>query len=85
MKYFPCLADANIVRTWAGWIDVCADHVPAISRVEEVPGLILACGFSGHGFGIAPTVGTLLSQLAVGEDTVLDIDSFRYDRFKAKL
>lgn len=85
MKYFPCLADAKIVRTWAGWIDECADHVPVISQVEEVPGLILACGFSGHGFGIAPTAGTLLSQIAVGEDTVLDVSAFRYDRFKAKL
>lgn len=85
LKYFPCLADAKIVRTWAGWIDECADHVPVISQVEEVPGLILACGFSGHGFGIAPTAGTLLSQIAVGEDTVLDVSAFRYDRFKAKL
>ncbi len=85
MKYFPCLADAKIVRTWAGWIDECADHVPVISQVEEVPGLILACGFTGHGFGIAPTAGTLLSQIAVGEDTVLDVSAFRYDRFKAKI
>lgn len=85
MKYFPCLADAKIVRTWAGWIDECADHVPVISQVEEVPGLILACGFTGHGFGIAPTAGTLLSQMAVGEDTVLDVSAFRYDRFKAKI
>lgn len=85
MKYFPCLADAKIVRTWAGWIDDCADHVPVISMVEEVPGLILACGFSGHGFGISPTVGTILSQMAVGEETVLDITDFRYDRFKAKI
>jgi sarcosine oxidase subunit beta len=85
MKYFPCLADAKIVRTWAGWIDECADHVPVISLVEEVPGLILACGFTGHGFGIAPTAGTLLSQIAVGEDTVLDVSAFRYDRFKAKI
>lgn len=85
MKYFPCLADAKIVRTWAGWIDVCVDHVPVISHVEEVPGLILACAFSGHGFGISPTVGTLLSQMAAGEETVLDISDFRYDRFKAKI
>ena len=85
MKYFPCLADAKIVRTWAGWIDECADHVPVISQVEEVPGLILACGFTGHGFGIAPTAGTLLSQMAVGEETVLDTSAFRYDRFKAKI
>lgn len=85
MKYFPCLEDAKIVRTWAGWIDVCVDHIPVISNIEEVSGLILACGFSGHGFGIAPTVGTLLSQLATGEDTVLDISDFRYNRFKAKI
>jgi len=85
MKYFPCLEDVKIVRVWAGWIDVCVDHVPVISKVEEVPGLILACAFSGHGFGIAPTVGTLLSQLVVGEETVLDISELRYDRFRAKI
>lgn len=85
MKYFPCLVDAKIVRTWAGWIDVCVDHVPVISHVKEVPGLILACAFSGHGFGISPTVGTLLSQMALGEETVLNISDFRYDRFKAKI
>lgn len=85
MKYFPCLADAKIVRTWAGWIDDCVDHVPVISHVDEVPGLILACAFTGHGFGIAPTVGTLVSQMAVREKTVLDISAFRYDRFQAKI
>lgn len=85
MNYFPCLEDARIIRTWAGWIDVCVDHVPVISPVPEVPGLLLACAFSGHGFGIAPTVGTLLSQLAIGEQPVLDIKDFRYDRFHAKL
>jgi len=85
MKYFPILADAKIVRTWAGWIDDCADHVPVISFVEEVPGLILACGFSGHGFGISPTVGMLLSEMVVGGKTSIDIDAFRYDRFKAKV
>ncbi|SFR55872.1 NAD(P)/FAD-dependent oxidoreductase [Anaeromicropila populeti] len=85
MKYFPCLEDAKIVRTWAGWIDVCADHVPVISHVEEVPGFILACGFSGHGFGISPTVGTILAQMALGEETILAINDFRYDRFQTKI
>ncbi|SHH72703.1 NAD(P)/FAD-dependent oxidoreductase [Clostridium grantii] len=85
LKYFPCLQDAKIVRTWAGWIDDCADHVPVISYVEEVPGVILACGFSGHGFGISPTVGMLLSEMVVEKDTTLDISAFRYDRFKAKI
>ncbi|MCC8136248.1 MAG: FAD-binding oxidoreductase [Ruminococcus sp.] len=81
MRYFPSLKDIKVVRSWAGWMDSCADHVPVISNVDEVPGLILACGFSGHGFGIAPTVGLLLSQLAMEQETVLDISAFRYDRF----
>lgn len=81
MHYFPSLSDIKVVRSWAGWMDSCADHVPVISNVEEVPGLILACGFTGHGFGIAPAVGLLLSQLAMEQDTILDISAFRYDRF----
>ena len=81
MSYFPALADVKIVRTWAGWMDSCADHVPVISTVEEVPGLVVACGFSGHGFGISPTVGLLLSELATGADLTLDLGALRYDRF----
>lgn len=81
MHYFPSLADIKIVRSWAGWMDSCADHVPVISTVEEVPGLILACGFSGHGFGISPAVGLLLSQLALEQEPVLDLSAFRYNRF----
>lgn len=84
IKYFPVLRDARIIRTWAGWIDECADHVPVIDRVEEVPGMILACGFSGHGFGISPTVGMLLSELATDAKTSLNLSAFRYDRFRAK-
>ena len=83
MKYIPKLADAKIVRTWAGYEDICADGVPVISPVKEVPGLILACAFTGHGFGIAPVVGMLLSQMATGKETMLDLHELRYDRFKA--
>ena len=83
MKYIPKLADAKIVRTWGGYEDVCVDGVPVISKIDEVPGLVTACAFTGHGFGIAPVVGTLLSELIVGEEPRLDLSAFRYDRFKA--
>lgn len=85
MGYFPNLADVKIVRTWAGMIDDCIDHVPVIDRIEEVPGLILACGFTGHGFGIGPAVGKILSELVEGEETCADISGLRYDRFRAKI
>ena len=83
MKYIPKLADAKIVRTWAGYEDVSADGVPVIGEIKEVPGLIVACAFTGHGFGISPIVGTLLAEIAREENTTLDLSAFRYDRFKA--
>lgn len=81
MGYIPLLKDAKIVRTWGGWLDMCYDGVPVIDQVEEVPGLILACGFTGHGFGTAPSVGLLLAQMAMGEETIVDLSALRYDRF----
>ena len=80
--YIPALRDAKIVRSWCGWLDEAFDGVPFLSPVEEAPGLILACGFTGHGFGTAPAVGLMLSQMVRGEKTVVDISALRYDRFK---
>lgn len=85
MKYFPILEKSKIVRTWAGWIDECVDHVPVISFVDEVPGLILACAFTGHGFGISPAVGMLLSEMVIDGKPSIDLSALRYDRFKAKI
>ena len=36
MKYIPKLANAKIVRTWAGYEDVCIDGVPVLGNVDEV-------------------------------------------------
>ncbi|MDR0671692.1 MAG: FAD-binding oxidoreductase [Oscillospiraceae bacterium] len=85
LGYFPALSGAKIVRTWAGWIDECADHVPVMGLTDEAPGLVFGCAFSGHGFGISPAAGMLLAELAAGEPTTLDVSAFRYDRFKAKI
>lgn len=82
MDYVPALKHAKVVRSWCGWLDNAFDGVPFISRVEEAEGLIVACGFTGHGFGTAPAVGLMLSQMVAGEDTIVDIGALRYDRFK---
>lgn len=84
IRYFPILKDAKIVRSWAGWSDGCKDGVPVLGTVEEVPGLIMACGFSGHGFGIAPGAASQLAELIVDGKTTVDISALHYDRFKAK-
>ncbi|MDD3412778.1 MAG: FAD-binding oxidoreductase [Lachnospiraceae bacterium] len=85
MKYFPDLAEAKVVRTWAGWSDKSADGVPVLGNVEEVQGLVLACAFTGHGFGISPAVGEQLSKLILTGKTDINLTTLHYNRFKAKI
>jgi len=81
LEYFPGMKDIKVIRTWSGQEDVSADHIPVISPVEEIPGLIIACGFSGHGFAIGPAAGLVLSQLAASGMSAVPIEPLRYDRF----
>ena len=83
LSYVPCLKQVKVIRTWGGWLDMSYDGVPVISKVDEVPGLIVAAGFTGHGFGTAPAVGLMLAQMALGKDTIVDLSALRYDRFHA--
>ncbi len=81
-RALPAFDKAEIAERWAGYIDVTPDEVPVISQVDDLPGLILATGFSGHGFGIGPGAGRLAADLASGTDTIVDATPFRFSRFK---
>jgi len=78
---WPLFKDAPIVERWAGLIDVTPDAVPVISAVEALPGLHIASGFSGHGFGIGPGAGRLMADLVAGDPPIVDPQPFRFDRF----
>ncbi len=84
LSYLPALKHAKVVRSWVGIIDWCEDKVPVLSKVEGLPGLILGCGLSGHGFGIAPSVGTVLAELACDETPSIDISGLGYERFSRR-
>lgn len=81
MEMFPPLSYLKVIRSWAGWLDDSLDHVAIIGPVDYVPGLIVACGFSGHGFGIGPGVGYNLAELAADMPTSADLSELRFDRF----
>ena len=66
---------------WAGLIDVLPDVVPVVDRVDALPGLIVATGMSGHGFGIGPGFGRIVADLAADRDTGVALSRFRLSRF----
>jgi sarcosine oxidase, subunit beta len=80
---FPGLPDAAISSGYAGCYDVTPDFNPVIS-VTDVPGLVVAAGFSGHGFKISPAVGALVADLVcsgAGSDPDIPARDFRLSRF----
>ncbi|PCH71877.1 MAG: D-amino-acid oxidase [Rhodobacteraceae bacterium] len=80
-RAFPVLQSAEIAQSWAGLIDVTPDAIPVISPVDDMGGLFIATGFSGHGFGIAPGAGRLMADLVTGTAPVVDPWAFRLSRF----
>jgi glycine/D-amino acid oxidase-like deaminating enzyme len=78
---YPAFRDVAVVQSWAGYIDVTPDVVPYVSRVGGWPGLIVATGCSGHGFGIGPGAGALAAELAIDATPSVDPTAFRHGRF----
>ncbi|HXV23212.1 MAG TPA: FAD-binding oxidoreductase [Alphaproteobacteria bacterium] len=79
---WPGFEKAVPVDRWAGMIDLTPDAIPVISTVPDLPGLTVATGFSGHGFGIGPGAGRLVADLVTGAVPVVDPRPFRWSRFQ---
>jgi sarcosine oxidase subunit beta len=78
---FPALAEAPIVRCWAGFEGRMPDDIPVIGPSAAAANAFHAFGFSGHGFQLGPIVGRILADLVVDGDTDLPIDAFAITRF----
>lgn len=83
-KDFPAFQSARVEAQWAGMVDVTPDEIPVISGVDTLRGLIVATGFSGHGFGIGPAAGKLTADLALGRKPDVDEKPYRFARFARK-
>ncbi len=82
MKNFPIMAKATIVRSWAGIEGMMSDGLPVIDESKVTPGLFHVCGFSAHGFQMAPMIGRLVTSLVLGKKPELSLDAFSINRFK---
>jgi glycine/D-amino acid oxidase-like deaminating enzyme len=80
-RLLPALPALGIVRSWAGYIDAAPDLVPVLGEAPGVAGLVVATGFSGHGFAMGPIAGRLISELILDGKPSLDLSGFRFSRF----
>jgi sarcosine oxidase subunit beta len=82
VEMIPAFEDASILNGWAGFYEVTPDDNPVLGFVDEVEGLAVAAGFSGHGFMQGPAIGACMSELILdGQAKTVDISAFRPSRF----
>ena len=78
----PALADAELMRTWAGLYEMTPDQTGIVSAVPGVAGLHVIAGFSGHGFMHGPIAGQLMAEMLVhGQAVTIDASALDLARF----
>ena len=78
---YPELRDVTAAESWAGMIETTPDAIPVLGEAETLPGFFIATGFSGHGFGMGPAAGLLMSELVREGRARVDLAPFRLSRF----
>lgn len=64
-KVYPQLAEVPITHAWGGTLGITMSRMPFVGEVA--PGVRVASGYSGQGVMLAPYVGKLLADAALGE------------------
>jgi sarcosine oxidase subunit beta len=71
-----------LARGWAGLEAFTPDELPVLGPVPGLEGLLVAAGFSGHGFALAPAAGDVLARLALGQPARPELwGGLRLERF----
>lgn len=79
-KAWPIFEQAEVEESWAGVIDITPDSNPIIDRISAIPGLTIATGFSGHGFGTGPAAGQLAADIVTNSDPLIDPSPYKFER-----
>ena len=83
MYRVPVFENTNIARGWGGLYEISPDNNAILGNVPDIEGLILANGFSGHGFQHGPAAGMVIAELILnGRAETIDIEKLSYERFK---
>ena len=80
-RYFPAGAGPTLALRTCLFTNSPDEHF-LIDRHPDAPEVVVAAGFSGHGFKFCSVVGEILADLTVDGQTRHDVDLFRLARFR---
>ncbi|MEZ5289579.1 MAG: FAD-binding oxidoreductase [Vicinamibacterales bacterium] len=81
---FPAIGALSVAEARADRGETNAlDHVPVIDRVPGTSNAIVGCGWTGHGWALAPAVAPLLASWLLDGETPPLLAPFSLSRFPA--
>ncbi|MGZ4130776.1 MAG: sarcosine oxidase subunit beta family protein [Actinomycetota bacterium] len=80
VELFPIFANAKVLRTWAGIVDVCPDASPIVSTTP-LENVYLNCGWGTGGFKATPGSGWAYADLIANGEAGVLTRPFALDRF----
>ncbi|HEY0705172.1 MAG TPA: glycine oxidase ThiO [Polyangia bacterium] len=76
----PSLGEAPVVETWANFRPLSPDGLPIIGKTP-IDGLLLATGHHRYGILLTPITAQVISELALGGESSVDLTPFAVTRF----
>jgi glycine/D-amino acid oxidase-like deaminating enzyme len=81
-RYIPRAAQGQVVLARTCMYAMTPDEDFLLDRVAGMDNVVVAAGFSGHGFKFAPLIGDLAAALALGEEPEFSLERFSLNRFR---
>lgn len=83
IRVLPIARHLEPLRQWSGPYDISPDGDAIVGPSPGHPDLIQVCGFTGHGFMMAPAVGRMLARWLVTDEGHPMLDRWDPCRFRA--
>jgi len=80
-RLMPITGHLKVLRQWAGAYDVSPDGDAIVGPSPGLPALVQLCGFTGHGFMMAPAVGRMLARYIALQQRHPMLDRWSPSRF----
>jgi sarcosine oxidase subunit beta len=79
-ELMPPMAGVPVLRSWAGIVEETPDYHPILDRLDSPDGFVIAM-VSGHGFGLCPATGKVISELVTKGASSVAVDGLGLRRF----
>ena len=79
-EFLSGAAEIPVIRSWSGVVEQTPDMWPIIDFLPD-PSNFLVVTVSGHGYGLSPSTGLVVSELILKGESSVNIDGLNYSRF----